>query len=43
MICVFNANTMKTIATAHWPHEEAPAQFNSILLNWLSGITFPKS
>ncbi|KAF2400293.1 alpha/beta-hydrolase [Trichodelitschia bisporula] len=29
-----------TIPTAHWPHEEAPDQFNLILSQWLGNVTF---
>lgn len=28
------------IPTAHWPHEELPDQFNSILATWLGGFNF---
>jgi len=37
-----NANTVQTIETAHWPQEEKPDQFNSILREWLeTSVTFP--
>jgi soluble epoxide hydrolase/lipid-phosphate phosphatase len=29
-----------TIDTSHWPHEEAPDKFNTILRQWLGNVTF---
>ncbi|KAF2668750.1 alpha/beta-hydrolase [Microthyrium microscopicum] len=29
-----------TIATAHWPHEEKPEEFNRILRQWLGNVTY---
>ena len=34
---------LQTIPTAHWPHEELPEQFNSILKEWLGNVTFTRS
>ena len=33
----------QTIPTAHWPQEELPKQFNSILKEWLGNVTFTGS
>jgi len=34
-----NHKTAK-IATAHWPQEEKPAEFNQILGDWLKTVNF---